>query len=696
MMAGTILVALVAAVATVSVAPQKYSDGRPSATLRMDAKDYGIVLRHGDGPGQCDMLGARDAWVFEADGTYYMHYDAAGPDGWLCSLAVSKDLLAWEKKGPILDLGEPGEDDSKSVAYGVTYFDGGQWHMFYLGTPNATEPPDRVPSFPYLTMKAKGSSPVGPWRKQKEVVPFRTKPQTFYSITASPGQVVKNGDEFIQFFSATTRKPGNQHVQRTLGMARTKDLDGPWTVDPQPMVPIEEQIENATLYYEKSNGTWFLFTNHIGLGEEEYTDAIWVYWSKDLNQWNPENKAVVLDGQNCGWSKKCIGLPSVVQVGQRLALFYDAPGGDSTSHMKRNIGLAWLELPLSPPTGNAERRAESMVIDPDTVKQWSAPYRNWHYYPDHLIPAKPGIEGFEKIHKTDVPTVFQLPGDEKWYMSFIGYDGQGYQSFVAESDDLIHWTNMRLAMGYGPEGSFDYGGVVLGAFLYENYNIKAPRTLKKHKGKYVSLYGSYPRQGGYELRPGYEGVASSRDGFTWERAKDEPILSVHQPDCGAWEKDCIYMPWLVEQGGKYYNFYNAANGHTEQLGLALSDDILEWQRYGQNPVIPNGPEGSCNEGFSSDGKVFWDKDHWVMFFFGVDRAGAHIMAAFSRDLHHWTVDPDPLYKSGGNPSGLDKEYAHKISLVWNPGNKTYYMFYNAVGNKGRGIGLITSKPLDGR
>ena len=69
------------------------------------------------------------------------------------------------------------------------------------------------------------------------------------------------------------------------------------------------------------------------------------------------------------------------------------------------------------------------------------------------------------------------------------------------------------------------------------------------------------------------------------------------------------------------------------------------------------------------------------------------MAAFSRDLLHWTVDPEPLYKAGDNPSGLDKKYAHKISLVWNPKNETFYLYYNAVGEKGRGIGLITSKPL---
>ncbi|HSG23496.1 MAG TPA: hypothetical protein VLA64_11135, partial [Azonexus sp.] len=118
----TATVLMVTAIA-VSAATPEYSDGRPAPTLRLDAKDHGIVLRYGDGPEKSDMLCARDVWVFEDQGTYYLHYDAAGPKGWLCSLAVSKDLLNWEKKGPILDLGEPGEDDAKSASYGVTHHD---------------------------------------------------------------------------------------------------------------------------------------------------------------------------------------------------------------------------------------------------------------------------------------------------------------------------------------------------------------------------------------------------------------------------------------------------------------------------------------------------------------------------------------------------------------------------------------------
>ena len=279
-------------------------------------------------------------------------------------------------------------------------------------------------------------------------------------------------------------------------------------------------------------------------------------------------------------------------------------------------------------------------------------------------------------------------------MSFIGYNGQGYNSFVVESTDLLHWTNPKLAMGFGKEGEFDFGGCVIGAFLYDSYDIKAPRLLKKRDGKFWTLYGSYAKQGRYEIDPGYEGVASSEDGITWKRAKDQYILSVHESDVGSWEKDCIYQPWLVEYKGLFYDFYNAKHmpDWIEQTGLATSKDLMKWKRYEGNPVIRVSP-GGFNEKFCSDPKVFRDGDHWVMFYFGVNSAGAHIMIAFSRDLKNWTSHPEPLYKAGGHPGGLDSTYAHKISLVYNPGNGTFYLFYCAVGNKGRCIGLLTSRKL---
>jgi hypothetical protein len=51
----------------------KYLDGRPAAGYRLEARDHGVVLRHGSGPGNCDALGARDVWVWQHGGAYYMH-----------------------------------------------------------------------------------------------------------------------------------------------------------------------------------------------------------------------------------------------------------------------------------------------------------------------------------------------------------------------------------------------------------------------------------------------------------------------------------------------------------------------------------------------------------------------------------------------------------------------------------------------
>jgi hypothetical protein len=81
----------------------------------------------------------------------------------------------------------------------------------------------------------------------------------------------------------------------------------------------------------------------------DFTDAIWVYWSKDPNKWNASHKAVVLDGTNCTWAKRNIGMPAVIPAEGRLAILYDAVAGEKISHMRRDIGLAWLELPLPEP-----------------------------------------------------------------------------------------------------------------------------------------------------------------------------------------------------------------------------------------------------------------------------------------------------------------------------------------------------------
>lgn len=333
---------------------RQYEDNRPSAQLRMDAQDHGPVFRHGFGPEECDALGAREASVVYSDGLFHLFYDGAKPHyGWQACLATSTDLINWQHAGVVLPLGAPGCPDSHTATSPWFLRHGSLWHMFYVACQQTSPPPDCIPAVPYLTCKAEAEDLRGPWRKRYDVVAVRPQPGTYYGETACPGFLFEFEGQIHMFFSTASGHLENgvyHDIKRGLGLLHASHPDGPWQVDPAPAIPNEEQVENSSLYYEPTNQTWFLFTNHIGIGSGmEYTDAIYVYWSDNPLRWKASRKAVVLDGQNCSWSKQCVGMPSVIVCGDRLAILYDAPGGDSVSHMGRDIGLAWLPLPLQIP-----------------------------------------------------------------------------------------------------------------------------------------------------------------------------------------------------------------------------------------------------------------------------------------------------------------------------------------------------------
>ncbi|MCU0645654.1 MAG: hypothetical protein MUC94_15530 [bacterium] len=335
-----------------------------------------------------------------------------------------------------------------------------------------------------------------------------------------------------------------------------------------------------------------------------------------------------------------------------------------------------------------------MQIDRAILDKWSAPYRNWHYYPDFVVSAS--LEKDLNFTMVDGPNVFRH-GDE-WRMFYFGYDDTGYQSCLATSDDLIHWEPKGLVMSYGKAGAFDYGGVVFVGPLFDSFNMSQSPRLKKWQGKYWVMYGCYPQQGGYELGPGAQGLAWSKDGLKWQRhSADTPVLSIE--GAAEWENRVIYSPCIIEHEGKFWNFYNAKGvAGREQIGFATSTDLIHWKRHDGNPVINNNP-GGYDALLAANPEIYWDKDHWLMFYFGASRNNpdkkvhAHSLMAFSLDLIHWTVHPEPIFMAGGHPDGLDEIHAHNISLVYNEKNDTHYMFYCAVGKKGRGIGLLTSKSL---
>jgi hypothetical protein len=137
----------------------------------------------------------------------------------------------------------------------------------------------------------------------------------------------ENQSKYLMIYSGSC---SGERMWRAMGIARTNDLSKTddfdkiegnfWIKDKDPIVPLEHDVENASIYFEESTGLYYLFTNHIY--NNEYTDAIWVYWTKDLDKWNPENKAIVLDASVSTWAKGAIGLPSVIKKDENtLCLF---------------------------------------------------------------------------------------------------------------------------------------------------------------------------------------------------------------------------------------------------------------------------------------------------------------------------------------------------------------------------------------
>ncbi|MEZ5275229.1 MAG: hypothetical protein R3F07_02470 [Opitutaceae bacterium] len=324
--------------------PRNYPDRRPSTLWTLRTTEHGRILTHGDGPGGSDENGAREAIVTEVEGQFVMHYDGCAADGWLACRAVSTDFVNWGKQGPIMKAGPPGSDDAGCVCSPWTIFDGSIWHMFYLAASGKSPAPASVPRSPYLTRKATSPSIMGPWIKHAEIEP----------LPYSPGPVIQIGDAFYQYFTAGHRETPYDPLQRTLGLASTTDLNAAWSIATTALLPPEEQIENASVYFEPANGIWFLFTNHVGIEPDgfEATDGVWVYWSRDPFQFKQEDKALVIDATTSTWAKGPIGMPSVVPAGDRLALFYDGSPVPTRSHLGRDIGLVFIDLPLYPPTGS--------------------------------------------------------------------------------------------------------------------------------------------------------------------------------------------------------------------------------------------------------------------------------------------------------------------------------------------------------
>lgn len=335
------------------------------------------------------------------------------------------------------------------------------------------------------------------------------------------------------------------------------------------------------------------------------------------------------------------------------------------------------------------------------VTGWETPHKLGR--PLLIGSGQPGAYDEQAV---DCPFVFRHR--DRFYMMHVGFDGVGYQTGLAVSDNLLDWQPYGIILKRGEGAAWDSRNTA-GTWLLRDNRLNGPATLKKWDGKYWLAYHAYPGEG-FETGAASIGLAWTTDErlLDWHRLP-EPALA---PEDGAdWESGGLYKECLLEHEGRLYLFYNAKNkpdsslgAHRwrEQIGYATSDDMRSWRRAAGNPVLPIGPEGSWDALFASEPCVLHDGHRWGMAYFGFEGKHAQDGIAYSDDLAAWTKHPHPLV-AAGRDGELDSIHAHKPSLIAH--NGVLYHFYVAsrpwregdatiiFGKEYRTIAVATSAPV---
>ena len=316
-------------------------------------------------------------------------------------------------------------------------------------------------------------------------------------------------------------------------------------------------------------------------------------------------------------------------------------------------------------------------------------------YEEVKTPYKYGLvmTGTDPTKMTDCPTIFRMAG--KWYMYYFVFDGRGYETWMASSKDLLHWKTLGRLLSFSNSTDWDCnqkGGYI--ALPDPTWGGKY--GVEKYQGKYwMSYFGSNTT--GYEQGDLSIGIANTTGNPTvaheWNRLP-QPVLSPKDKDVSWWDNDKIYKNSIWRDtrkltGHPFVMYYNA-KGNAERIGMAVSDDMVHWKRYGKDPVLNHG-----NRGITGDAYLQRMGNLWVMFYFGSNWSAATKGKAWnsfacSYDLVHWTDWTGKPIVEASEP--YDNKYAHKSCVIkWNGVVYHYYCSVDKNGN--RGIALATSKDL---
>ena len=247
-------------------------------------------------------------------------------------------------------------------------------------------------------------------------------------------------------------------------------------------------------------------------------------------------------------------------------------------------------------------------------------------------PVFPAVQGTWMESQTANPDLLLI--GEVYFMYFRGqYEGHdriGLATAPRDGFDGVTWSiRPEPVIDVGPEGSWDEthvldpAAILVDGTVYLYYTAVSPKAdravclafsqdgknFQKHPGNPVAIGGAPEivlRDGTFYLyywkkKPSGTGYqihcARSADGMAFEEYGSEPVLPVGPQ--GSWDSHTVETPRIFTEGGAYYMVYCGSDRYNDypwHAGLAVSRDLLHWEKFGGNPIFSRGEEGAWDEG----------------------------------------------------------------------------------------------------
>jgi predicted GH43/DUF377 family glycosyl hydrolase len=179
------------------------------------------------------------------------------------------------------------------------------------------------------------------------------------------------------------------------------------------------------------------------------------------------------------------------------------------------------------------------------------------------------------------------------------------------------------------------------------------------------------------------GRAVSEDGLAWQKTPADPVL-VGTPD--GWDgMSPEHAPFVLKEGGTYKMWYEGSGDFgTRHLGYATSTDGIQWNKYGDTPVLQAGPE-SYDQEAATHGTVLHEGGLYKLWYHAMGDEGPIIAYATSPNGLDWTkLGPSLTLEPGWDENALWGPSVLKV-------DDTYWMWYAGAGPVGPpAIGVVTS------